>query len=462
MAVEPMEAIPAAGIPAATPATGLRKWLAIGTGVGIEVAGNDLRVVVAKARPSGLEVEAFAVIEKFRERAATEWGAEYAAFARRAGVGRAPVTVVLPRQEVLVRQLSLPGVEERDLRAAVSYQIDSLHPYAEGEAVFTFARLPGTGTVLVGIARRQLVDEFANLLTEAGLRMAGFTFSAAALYGASRILVEPRGELLAAREAGEYLDVYGESDARPVFSGWFDDSVERLLPFAASELRIEMPDRTFGFAEILPPLRHAPEGYDAEVFASALAAAIVSACPRLALPVNLLPEERRTQTSRLKYIPTLTLAALVGVAALLLISQPSWQDRQYLQRLDQEIRTMDRQASQASRLDKDAEAIQSRIAVLDRYRLRSKADADSLREATNLVAPPAWLNMFQINRIDAYFSGEAEQAAALVKLIDESPLFKESTFGHGMARIGSGSAENFNIRAKREGPGTGPEPEGAK
>ncbi len=34
----------------------LRRWLAFGTGIGIEVAGADLHIVVAKVRPSGARV----------------------------------------------------------------------------------------------------------------------------------------------------------------------------------------------------------------------------------------------------------------------------------------------------------------------------------------------------------------------------------------------------------------------
>ena len=34
----------------------MRRWLAFGTGVGIEMGAEDLRVVVARVRPTGVEV----------------------------------------------------------------------------------------------------------------------------------------------------------------------------------------------------------------------------------------------------------------------------------------------------------------------------------------------------------------------------------------------------------------------
>ena len=76
MAVEesPLAASAELALPAlaAAPAQGARKWLAIGAGVGIEIAGEDLRVVVARVRPGGVEVVAHCVIAGFTARPATE------------------------------------------------------------------------------------------------------------------------------------------------------------------------------------------------------------------------------------------------------------------------------------------------------------------------------------------------------------------------------------------------------
>ncbi len=114
----------------------LRKWLAVGTGVGLEVGARDLRVTVARVRPTGVRVLGAAVIEDFRGRPAAEWGAEYVAFLKRLGLQHLAATVLLPRREVIVRLLALPGVSTRDMGAAIGFQIDALHPYPEEEATW--------------------------------------------------------------------------------------------------------------------------------------------------------------------------------------------------------------------------------------------------------------------------------------------------------------------------------------
>ena len=439
--------------PVAT-AKGVRKWLAIGTGVGIEIAGADLRVAVARVRPGGMEVVAHCLIAGFESRPAAEWGAEYAAFAKRAQVASVPVTVLMPRPEVVVRHLNLPGVDAKELGSAVSWQVDSLHPYVDQPVAHAWARLGETPQVMVGLARQELVDRYANLFTEAGLKLAGFTFSAAALYSASRILVTPPPAFLAVHQDGATLEAYGESAARPVFSTWFEDVPEGVEPRALAEMRADADLVTGRVADLLPPPRRAPgEEFEPETMSLALAAAIANACPRWSLDANLLPLDRRSQSARWIYIPTAILAACLAVAAILLAWQPGHEEREYLKRLDTEIRKLEPRAKQAAKLDAAAADARRRIDLLDEFRRRSQADADALRELTNLIAPPGWVQSLNMSRADLQVAGEAEQAAALIKLFDGSPFFKDSTFSNSMTR--NGTAEGFVIRTQREGPGIG-------
>jgi hypothetical protein len=63
------------------------------------------------------------------------------------------------------------------------------------------------------------------------------------------------------------------------------------------------------------------------------------------------------------------------------------------------------------------------------------------------VEPPAWTNNIDLSRDTARLSGEAPQAAPLLKILDSSPLFKNSVLD--MAPRG-GTGELFQIHASRE------------
>ena len=159
-------------------ATDFKKWLAVGTGIGIEIGREDLMVTAVRVRPSGVKVLGELTIHRFREQPATEWGADYASFLKKLGLTHLAATVLLPRDEVMVRQLALPGVADRDLAAAIRFELDSLNPYSEEEAVFDWARIGKSTSILIGITRRSVLGHYTALFAGAGLKVASFTFSA--------------------------------------------------------------------------------------------------------------------------------------------------------------------------------------------------------------------------------------------------------------------------------------------
>src|SRR6516164_4677316 len=92
----------------------LRKLLAFGSGVGIEVGASNLNIVVTRVRPAAIQVLGRLVVRDFAARPAAEWGAEYADFLKSLGAAHLSASVLLPRREIIVRQLALSGVAARD------------------------------------------------------------------------------------------------------------------------------------------------------------------------------------------------------------------------------------------------------------------------------------------------------------------------------------------------------------
>lgn len=426
----------------------LRKWLAVGAGVGIEIGERELRVVAARVRPTGVRVLGAATIEGFRERPAAEWGAEYAAFLKKAGASHLVATILLPRSEVIVRQLHLPGVASGDLDAAVGFQLESLHPYPEDGAVSAWARIGRSATVLVAIARREIVERYTGLFVEAGVRVASLTVSAAVIHTAVRLLGAPAGEFLAYHPSGDGLELYGESAARPLFSATLELEPERAFAMAAAELRLEAASEPAPLAALLPAPRQAPQDFDLSRATLAYAAALAGACPRLALAANLLAAELRQSSSRAIYIPTLALAGVLVLVVSALALEGTLENRRYMERLQAEIARLEPQAKQLARMEAEAEAARARTLLLDGFRKRTAADLAVLDELTKLIPPPAWLSSLELTRTGVSLSGEAEQAAGLLKTLDASPLFQNSEFAMGITR--AGAAEVFRIRAQRE------------
>ena len=425
--------------------TGLRQLLAVGTGAGIQIAGADLEVAVAKVRPTGVQVLGRTSIPRFRERPAAQWGAEYTAFLAKLGAPHVSATVLLPRPEVIVRQISLRGVEAKDLEAAIAFQLDGINPYGDQEILFGWTRL-ADGAVLVGIVLREIVDRYLELFTEAGIKTGSFTFTAAAIHGAIRLAAAPPREFLALSHAGSRVEVYGESPSRPVFAAEFDLPEERAAAVAVAELRLPPESVPVSLDSLLPAPRVNPVENDLAQNALPYAAALNCACPRLAPTANLLPPERRAAASRGIFIPTAMAAALLLIAAGLYLAWPGYDRRQYLKDLNAQIDRVRPLAARAATLDREIAHTRQESRLLDEFRTRTRSDLDALTELTRLLAPPVWTNTVDLSRDGALIVGEAEQAAPLIKLLDASPYFHNSEF-NGLTKIQSG--EVFRLRTMR-------------
>lgn len=407
----------------------LRKLLAFGSGVGIEIGATDLTVVVARVRPNHVRVPGRLLIEDYASRPASEWGAEYAAFLKSVGANRLSATVLLPRREVIVRHVALPGVAKKDLESALRFQIDTLHPYGEDEIVWAWSPL-AFGNVLVGIVRRQTVERYAAIFAEAGIAVASFTFSAAAVHAAIRTntaVAQPsEGFVALGHSASGGVEVYGESVARPVYSADFDLPAERAAALALSELRLPPNTPPKMVEEVLPRPEVNPVENDLSRNARPYATALAGACPRLAPAANLLPPEHRRNNSRAVFIPSIVLAALVLLIAGAMAAYASWSEKRYLQDIQAEIARLEPARRKAESLDKQTQQARLRAQLLDDFRLQTRKDLDALNEITRIVEYPAWTTQLQMNRTSARLAGEAPQTATLVKILDGSPFFERT------------------------------------
>ncbi len=421
---------------------GLRKMLAFGSGVGIEISGprgsESLDIAAVRVRPGGAKVLGTLRVEDFPHQAAGVVGTDIASFAKKLGLGHIVATVLLPRQDVIIRTLSLPGVSDKDTGAAVGFQLDGLHPYAEEDVISSWSRLPGSSTGLVAVARRDAIERYATFFAEAGIKVGAFTCSAAAIHSALRLFgTTPALPLLAVDESDAGVEVYGESAARPLYSSRANLAAERALAIAHSELRLETAIEASTFAGLMGSEQPLP-----------VAAGLASACPRHVLALNLLPEDQRQASSLLIWVPSAVLGALILLLVGGLAALPAIEQRRYADSLAQEIAQMEPGANRAAALDKQIDAARKRTEQLDSLRRRPKADMDALQEMTRVIPPSTWLSLLEVSGKQILLGGETDQAAPLLKTIDTSPLFQGSEFVGSPVRIQL--VERFQIRTNRE------------
>ena len=435
-------------MPAASSLTNdLRKLMAFGSGVGIEIGAADLEVVATKVRAARVQVLGRTTIHGYAERPAAEWGAEYAAFLKGIGLAYLSATVLLPRRDVVVRQVALPGVTGKDLESAIRFQLDTLHPYGDEEVAWGWSPL-AYGWVLVGMSRRSTVARYVELFEAAGIAVSSFTFSAAAVHSAIRLNGRPAGGFLAlSRTAAGAVEAYGESESRPVFSAEFNLAPQRAAVLALSELRLPPETAPLALDQVLPKPLVNPVENDLSRNALPYATALAGACPRLAPSANVLPPEHRRSSSRAVFVPTMILAALLLLIGGGMLGYSKYAEHRYLNELHATIARTEPKAMRSTALDRQTAHVRAQAELLDRYRGRARQDLDALNELTQLVSPPAWASVIELTRDSARITGEAPQAAPLVMVLDSSSLFHNS--GFDMHQKSPSGAELFQIHTTR-------------
>jgi hypothetical protein len=425
-----------------------RKLLAFGSGVGLEIGARNLEVAVTRVRPNKIQVLGRLTVEDYATRPAAEWGAQYADFLKASGAERLSATVLLPRQEVIVRQISLPGVATQDIEGAIRFQLDTLHPYGEDDVVWGWSPL-GYGGVLVGIVLRSVIQRYIALFNEAGVAARCFTFSAAAVHAAIRLNgagLPGEGFVALSRSAAGAVDVYGESPSRPLFSAEFDLAPQRAAMLALSELRLAADTAPRTLDEMLPCPSVNPVENDLSRNALPYVTALSGACPRFAPAANLLPAEYRRFNSRAVFVPTMVLAALLLLVAGSMAVYASWSEKQYLKQIDARIAGMEPLHKRADFLDKEYVRTRARAQLLDQFRKQTRRDLDALNALTHLLEPPAWSNSIDLARDSVRIAGEAPQTAPLLKILDASPFFEKTEIQMSSPRA---SGESFQIRTNR-------------
>jgi len=457
-----------------------------GSGIGIEIRGDDLRVVAVRSRPAGVTVLGATTIVNYVGRPAGEWGAEYGAFARELGLGHVSAAVCLPRRDVVLRQIQLPPMGDKERAAAVRFQLDGLHPFGDEDVAFASAPL-AAGAEFTIIASAEVIEAYAELFGEAGVAIASFTVAPAALRAALRSRWnEPPQPFLIAERRGDVLETYGESAGRPLLSAEMNlrtASPGLALGRALADLRLETealpllvlagdppPDtdretgrasdwagrQTNAAAELLPEPIESPEGFDLSSWLVAFSTAVEGACPRLGLRANLLPEDRRQSDSRWLWAPTAALAALLGILAVGYAVRPIIQDRIYAAELQTRIDRLDAVNAEAEQARGRTEEILRKSETLEGLATRAEQDLRILRELSEVTPNSAWLSVLQIDDEGAQLSGVADRSAPLLSVLNDTRSLQEASFLASLRKTDEG--EQFRIGAKRAETAAGEQP----
>lgn len=474
----------------------IESWLQ--TGIGIDCEGETFRAMYVRRQWNRLRVVDRLEIPEYRKLEAAECGRLYRAFLRKHGLKSPQTVVALPRSAALLRSLTFPQTVEKELARAVEYQLDSLHPFEEGEVYWDFAvwKWPPAGAwgklsanaaesgrgrleTIVGIAERKQVDAAAAWFEEAGIPVSQFGV-AAALWIA---MLWPRLQaafpntavfflLNASASRTEFIgyapgrepiwqEVAGLSDSVESANGILEE-VKRELELARSALRVspeerpplvvcgsrtpgasalaagDFPFRIVPVEQLLPVSAMGAGGLGRTEPSVALAAALAAASAKSLLPFNLLPAERRTYESPLVHLPTYALASLVVLLTLALGLRGPFQDWLYSRHLEREMEALRPRLQELEVTQTNTDAARARLQLLASTRQSVALPLEILNELTRILPQDIWLQQLAYDGDTVTLNGFAPAASGLLQTLAASPYFENPQFRSSISRTQEG------------------------
>jgi Tfp pilus assembly protein PilN len=456
----------------------LKKTVVIG------IDGSRLHFVAARKLLRGYEVSHWLTLDGFEQRDPLALRPSVEDFFRRARIDKTQVTVALPRSSVVLRTLQFPKAVLPNLSNILEYQVENFEPTERAGLSFghhLVDRGDATGKleVMLAMARRSEIDRWKKFFATLAIQPKAMVCATLGLARLAQMADAHARENNFVVGAGE-----NEIEIIAVFSGklrgakrfeWAEAAargerlVEELIRLR-SELRVEEKDvhnvlvtgrsadrvlaelRSHASHWPLRPLR-IPAALKTRLSPTefhSLAPVVgtsIAALAKSELSSNLMEHGEIESQPRWVWAPTY---ALCGVALLLAGAgavRPFAQQAQFLTQLDGEIRRLQPQVRQMERLETETNQWQTKVAVLEGAQGKDARNLEALRELSEVLPTTAWINEFAFRGDTIEISGVADNATALVPLLEASPVFQDVALASGLTRNQEGK-ELFRLRAK--------------
>ena len=455
--------------------------------LGVSLSGDTLQLGLLSCHLNRLRVVDVHTLADFGQMSPAERRQQMQDFLQKNEVTHLDVVLSIPRQEVLLRELELPAEAQDNLEKVVEYQMVNLLPSEELAVSYDYLTVreesdPPRLQISIFVILQSTLDRYLDLCQDLGLHVGRIIPRPVALanYVQSSVpksksavslialLDPPIGELVGL--------VQGQVKLCKEFQAVTADSGEVLgsevdLFRGQAQLEEETPVELFlvGADELLPetigglypqtvPLPEVLGAGETKVikqeygtYVPAIAAALCGFKRKCALDVNLLPAERRVQKSRWEMIPTYGLLAVNVLFLLVLLLLGPLQDKSYSERLGQELERLGPAVKAFRVLETETGHWKKRVQLLKQHK---NLNAELLAALANLsLILPKDSMVIELSLKDGIIRllGTSGSAAALPKILEDSPYFKSAAFVAAITRD-SQERERYRIQASLEKP----------
>ncbi|MEW5975196.1 MAG: PilN domain-containing protein [Acidobacteriota bacterium] len=469
----------------------------IGKSLGIWIEEDSIELsLLSRSWKRRVRVAGILKLETLSAMPAGEARRQVDTFLGRHGARDCRKALMIPRRQVIVRQVDLPAEAETNLAKAVEYQVVGLLPDAEsqvshGYTVVRNGKASKTLRISIYLLSRPILDGYLETCRALGLVVDRVLPSSVALSswrlslgsgqkrqpcllghwkgGRLELLAIGEEDLLYSRElaaetpetvveilqkeADQFAGKTGLSDSASVEVGLLNASdLTPEDPTTSLKLRMFSDARSLGLEVSQPKLN------GRTFIQSFLSIAGGLSGFRRTLPhsINLLPFDQRIRKSRWRQVPTYALLAANGLLALALALRQPYQEARFARELRQEVARLEPEVKRVRSVESEIADAQRKVALLARLKDGHRFSLEALNEMSTIIPKDTAVFDYNFKSPVIEIYGSSVAAAGLPQLLDNSKLFKETEFVAPITRDAS-QREIYRIRTKLE-TGTGSVP----
>ena len=165
------------------------------------------------------------------------------------------------------------------------------------------------------------------------------------------------------------------------------------------------------------------------------------------LAVNLLPEQYRKPRPVMAQRINAALALLSLLLLIAAVSLPLWDKRQLIRTLEPQVQAATAQAEAVRRLQEEVELLQAGARFLVEKKQSRLLTLQILNEVTRILPDDTWVNRLEIKGSEVQLQGESTAVAALIPLIESSPILENARFRSPITQVARSDAERFHLSA---------------
>lgn len=446
-------------------------------------------MVALKKGLRDISVSGSRILDNFRQIPRNELKRLVQQFFRENRVRRENVVLGVPREQTVVRFLSLPAEVKNNLPQVVRFQVESFEPSEENGSYYDYAVLEETTgegarlSIILVLIKKAFLDEYLALFKELQIPLQSIQFSTFAIWNlllsgqdrpkqdvafvlnfidghvelvglradklactrfhrisgkgslAQELLAEMENALSAARIPADGVD-------RILVAGSEAESMRQLLSadisdigVLTSKVRLRTP---IALNATLPNL------------ATPIGLALEGLNPGHPVPLNIVPGSMRVKHSRVGYMTACTLLIALGLLAAGYFGREFYQERIFLTQLEDEIASLKPQVEEVDAIRKETQAVEEKIKYVQSLFCASDQNLELLAEMTSTIPDDTYLFYYSNRDGDIMFQGISQSASALLPMLSKSRHMKNLEPQSSFTRDPVSGKERFSMKARVE------------